>query len=102
LRASQTGSWKEGRPGIHWGTELSFLERLSQKTVLNVKAGARGETQPFVYTDRYRLSLRVRKNMYRPWLFVEVEPELYWPRDNEGNYRKYNAFTFRVEIQFFS
>lgn len=102
LRASETGSWKEGLPGIQWGTELSFLERLSPKTVLNVKAGAKGQTQPFVYTDRYRLSFRVRKNVYRPWFFVELEPELYWPRDEEGNYRKYHALTFRAEIQFFS
>jgi len=102
LRASQSGRWKEGRPGIRWGTELTFLERLSPKTVLSINAGAKGESQPFVYTERYRLSLRVRRNVYRPWFFVELEPELYWPRDEEGDYRKYHAFTFRIELQFFS
>ena len=84
------------------GHTAALLERLSSKTVLNLKAGATGETQPFVRTERYRLALRVRKNVFRPWFFVEVEPELYWPRDEEGDYRKYNALTFRIEMQFFS
>lgn len=102
LRASQSGAWKEGRPGIRWGTEFSFLERLSQKTVLKIRAGATGETKPSVYTERYILTLRLRSNLFRPWLFLEMEPELYWPRDEEDRYRKYHALTVRVEIQFYS
>ena len=102
LRASQSGVWKEGEPGILWGTEFSFLERLTPQTVFNVKVGARGKTQPFVHTELYRVAMKLRSDFLRPWLFLEVEPELYWPRDDEGHYRKYHALTLRVEVQFFS
>ena len=46
--------------------------------------------------------MKLRSDFLRPWLFLEVEPELYWPRDDEGHYRKYHALTLRVEVQFFS
>jgi len=102
LRASQSGVWKEGEPGILWGTEFSFLERFTHLTVFNATVGATGKTQPFVHTERYRVALKLRSHFLRRWLFLEVEPELYWPRDEEGDYRKYHALTLRVEVQFFS
>jgi hypothetical protein len=52
--------------------------------------------------ERYRLSTRLRSNFLRDWLFLEVEPEYYWPRDALGEYHLFKAITFSLEMQFYS
>jgi hypothetical protein len=33
-------------------------------------------------TDNYYIRARYRQNFLRPWLFLEVAPELFWPQDH--------------------
>lgn len=102
IRASQTLNREELVPGIQWGRSLSLFDRLSQVTVLALEAGATGNTYPEDHVERYRLAMRLRSNFFRKWLFLEAEPEYYWPRDDADNYHLYRAITFRVEMQFYS
>jgi len=102
IRASQSLVHKQLESGVQWGTALTLFERLSHVTVLAVEAGARGNTQPSNRVERYRLSTRLRSNFLREWLFLEVEPEHYWPRDDQGEYHLFKAITFRLEMQFYS
>jgi hypothetical protein len=101
-RASQSFVRKELEPGVLWGTVLTLYDRLSDVTVLAFEAAATGTTHPDSRVERYRLSTRLRSNFLRDWLFLEVEPEYYWPRDAMGEYHLFKAITFRLEMQFYS
>jgi hypothetical protein len=100
--ASQSLAREELVPGVQWGRTLSFYDRLSHVTVLALQVGAIGNTYPEDHVERYRVAMRLRSNFLREWLFLEAEPEYYWPRDDAGEYHLYRAITFRVEMQFYS
>lgn len=102
LRASQSFAREELTPGIQWGSVLTFYDRLSSAMVMALQAGIRGDTYPDNRIERYRLSARFRSNFLREWLFMEIEPEYYWPRDDQGAYHLYRAITFSLEMQFYS
>jgi hypothetical protein len=102
IRASQSLVRKELEPGISWGTVLSLYDRLSPVTVLALEAAATGTNHPDYRVERYRLAARLRSNFLREWLFLELEPEYYWPRDTLGEYHLFRAITFRLEVQFYS
>ena len=48
--------------------------------------------------DSYRCYVRYRRQVWRPWLFVEVEPFVLWPRDQ--GYQGVNGVTVRLETLF--
>ena len=102
IRASQSFAREELEPGVLWGSALTLYDRLSPVTVLALDAAATGSTHPDNHVERYRLATRLRSNFLRDWLFLEVEPEYYWPRDILGEYHLFRAITFRLEMQFYS
>ncbi|MCQ6263102.1 hypothetical protein MLD55_14265 [Alcanivorax sp. MM125-6] len=81
--------------GLFQGVNL--FKRLSGRSALNMGLGVGGKTQPAV-VDSYRLYARYRRNVWRPWLFVEVEPFVLWPRDQ--GYQGVNGIVLRLETLF--
>ena len=93
------------RPGFLWGSEVSLSRILSPVTAIAVAVGASGATRPSLVADRfnlaannYKVSGKYRRNIYRPWLFLELVPETNWRRDVAGNREFIPAFTVRLEI----
>jgi len=102
IRVSQSFAREEIEPGVFWGTVLTLYDRLSTVTVLALEAGVKGTTHPENRVERYRLATRLRSNFLRDWLFLQLEPEYFWPRDTQGEYHLYRGITFSLEMQFYS
>lgn len=95
----------ENKPGLLWGTEVSLSRILSPVTAIAFAVGANGSTRPSVVADRfnmgtnnYRATVKYRRSFYRPWLFLELNPEANWRRDEGGGREFIPAFTVRLEI----
>jgi len=95
----------EKRPGLLWGAEVSLSRILSPVTAIAFAVGANGSTRPSVVADRfnlaannYRVSIKYRRNIHRPWLFLELIPETNWRRDEGAGREFIPAFTVRVEM----
>jgi hypothetical protein len=93
------------RPGFLWGTEVSLSRILSPVTAIALAVGAIGATRPSVVADRfnmsannYRVTFKYRRNIYRPWLFLELIPETNWRRVEAAGREVIPAFTVRLEI----
>ena len=93
------------RSGFLWGSEVSLSRILSPVTAVAVAVGASGATRPSLVADRfnlarnnYRVTGKYRRNIYRPWLFLELIPETNWRREAAGNREFIPAFTVRLEI----
>ena len=93
------------RSGFLWGTEVSLSRILSPVTAIAFAVGANGSTQPSVVADRfnmavnnYRVTFKYRRNIYRPWLFLELIPETNWRRVEAAGREVIPAFTVRLEI----
>jgi len=82
--------------GLFQGVNLFW--RQNDKSAWNLGLGAAGFTQPDARVDSYRCYLRYRRQIWRPWLFVEAEPFVLWPRDQ--GYQGVNGLILRLETLF--
>ena len=83
-----------------WGTELSLLHKISPKSAITFAGGASGFTHPSWVATNYRILARYRRNVWRKWLFLEGEPDIHWPRKEDGSRKPVWGTTLRVEILF--
>ncbi|MGB7629961.1 MAG: hypothetical protein WBM29_02635, partial [Candidatus Deferrimicrobium sp.] len=83
-----------------WGTELSLLHRISPKSAITFSGGASGSTHPSWVATNYRVFARYRRNVWRKWFFLEGEPDIQWPRQEDGSRKPVWGTTLRVEILF--
>jgi hypothetical protein len=86
---------------VEWGTELGLGHELTPlRTALYLGAGASGITRPAPDVILYRVFARVRRDVWRRWLFLELEPEVAWPLQPDGARPRRLALTLRVEVRF--
>ena len=102
---ANSATFFKNRSGFLWGSEVSLSRILSHVTAVAIAVGANGATRPSLVTDRfnlavnnYKVTFKYRRNIYRPWLFLELVPETNWRRDVAGNREFVPAFTARLEI----
>jgi len=93
-RWSLTGTFAEISEGIDWGSEVALLHNWSPKRAISLSFASWGDARG---VDNYRIGLRYRQNIYRPWLFIELEPEIAWPLEED---KRVEGFFFRVEALF--
>jgi hypothetical protein len=91
LRLGGTATLSEESAGVEWGAELALLAAFGQRVGGQFGAAVNGRSRPLPLettavvppdVDRYRLYARLRRDVYRRWLFVELEPEVAWPWDD--------------------
>ena len=91
---------KNKNNGWAWGTDLSLLHTFSPKSAITFSGGASGSTRPAWIAQNYRVLARYRRNVWRHWLFLEGEPEVHWPRLEDGSRKPVWSATLRAEIVF--
>ncbi len=100
FRSSTTVDSRASRQGARVGQTLGFYLDLSAKSALAAEGIAIYDTElNDEVTERLRggeLRLRYRRNVWRPWLFVELWPAVAWPAEREYR-RTWNGLA-RVEI----
>ena len=100
LRWSNSFEITEKSNGWTWGTELSLLHKLSPKSAITFAGGVSGSTRPAWIAQNYRVLARYRRNVWRKWLFLEGEPDIHWPRKEDGSRKPVWGATLRAEILF--
>ena len=100
LRWSNSFTIEENDYGWAWGTDLSLLHKLSPISAITFSGGASGSTEPAWIAQNYRVLARYRRNVWREWLFLEGEPEIHWPRMEDGTRKPLWSATLRAEIVF--
>jgi len=100
LRWATTATASYKIKGVEWGSELSLIHELSPKSAVTVMAGVYGDTKVDDGINNYRLLTRYRRNFLKSWLFYELEPELFWLREGDGDFPTNLAFSLRLEVVF--
>jgi hypothetical protein len=100
LRWGNSLTIAEGSNGWNWGTEVSVLQKLSEKSAITFAGSANGPTRPSTVVGKYRVYTRYRRNFKRDWLYFEVEPDINWPRQEDGSRKAVWGGTFRLEVNF--
>jgi hypothetical protein len=100
VRLGASSQLTERSRGIEWSSELGFLRTLTRRSAIALSAGLQGAERAPVLVDRYRILTRYRRDLFRQWIYVELEPEVAWPWSiDRGRFREL-ALTFRLEVQF--
>jgi hypothetical protein len=100
LRWSAAGTVSEEIHALEWGTELALFHEISSRKVVAFGGGIYGNTGFDDWVRNYRLFASFRSNLFRNWLFYELEPQVFWPRQLGGNLPPTYVFTARLEIVF--
>jgi hypothetical protein len=97
---SNSASLAEDTSGWAWGTELSLSHMLTWSSSVRIGGSVRGDTRPAFEVQNYRVYAGYRRNIFRPWLFVELEPDVNWPLQGDGPREPVYGATLRLEVFF--
>jgi hypothetical protein len=93
--------WAEDTTGVEWGSSLSWDKRLTEKSAYGYFLAINGRTEPDNMINGHSLGMRYRKNVYRDWLFAEIQPSYRWDKPEAGMPREHGAvILFRLEAVF--
>jgi hypothetical protein len=100
LRLANTGTVTERSRGWEWGSELALLAAVGEATALFLGGGASGASRLGPVVELWRVHTRARRDVWRRWLFLEVEPAVQWLRPPGGGRQRERSVTLRLEVQF--
>jgi hypothetical protein len=100
LRLASFATLTERSRGLEWRSELAAIEALGPRAAVAALGSAEGASDLGAVVETWRVALRVRRDVLRRWLFLEVEPALSWPLDATGRRTFVESVTFRLEVQF--
>ena len=99
IRWTNQVDYGEETDGLEWGSKLNYRIRLNEKEALSYFTGVSGETDPNHLTKAYAVGVRYRRNLFRPWIFFEIEPSHEWRRESTEEQRQSVwILTFRLEF----
>lgn len=99
LRWTADADYGEETDGAEWGTRISYFISLNDREAISPFAAISGQTDPEDYTSAYELGVRYRRNVFRPWIFFEVEPAHTWRRESAQDDRDPAwVLTLRLEL----
>ena len=99
-RLSGSSTLTQRSRGVEWGGDLSLLGTLRARIGAQLGFNVSGATRAPVDVDVYRFYLRLRRDAYRKWIFLELDPEYAWPWEQGIGRRGTWAVVVRLEIQF--
>jgi hypothetical protein len=83
LRGTLSATFSELSDGLEWNAAVSLYRNVSQKQAWSYNLSIHAATRPDPEIRDYTASVRYRRNIFRPWLFVEVEPSFSWLKAKE-------------------
>jgi len=92
--------WGEETGGVEWRTRLALRQRKklasSRPIALSYFGSISGETRPDPLVKNYRLGVLWRRQIYRDFLFAEIEPAFNYRRRNQDVDR---AVAWSIELR---
>jgi len=99
LRWEGHGVFAQRTRGIEWSTLVGIDWRVHPRTGLFATAGCAGFGTPSASVDLLRVVTGVRQDVWHNWVFVGLEPEVYWPRPAGMARSQVLAVTARLEVK---
>ena len=107
LRWNNRGVYGEETDGVEWVSRVSLFNR--QNTVkrgrqlgINYFGAVNGVTSPESYVKNYRLGVLFRRQVYREYLFLELEPAYNYRKKKPEDNRQYAwsiALRFQIALE---
>ena len=96
IRLSGRGQFTDKTNGLEWRGGLSYMYRLSSKGAIVSGFYLSGETDENDDAEKYSVSVRLRNQLWRSYLFYEIEPFIDWLATE--NYRSNIGVALRLGV----
>ena len=91
--------WREEVDSMRAAQVFAFYHRIDDKRGVEYQAGTIAHSRHHTVIDNSYLAIDYRQLLYRDWLYLDVIPEIVFPR--EDDYDPTSSLTVRLEILFF-
>lgn len=98
IEFDNTFRYRDKTEDVFWRHEIQYLYLQDSKTSYLFTLMVDGLNKPSYKEEQVLLSMRYKRNILRPWLFLEVEPFVLWLR--EENFRTSAGVAIRAEVHF--
>lgn len=96
FRSLSVLDWRQSEDTLEFGQTLSLYQVLSDRDALEYQLGVFGTSLSHSRTNIYYLSANYRRDLYKSWLYMEVIPELAFPREFDFTGRASVTISFEV------
>ena len=98
FRATSIVAWLKDTHYYDIRQDLSIYHKLDERTALLYQISAVGVSSPHTQVNDYVLLVFYRYRIHRDWTFLELSPQLHFPKVN--NYRRSPMLSMRLEMMF--
>jgi hypothetical protein len=98
IEFENTFRYRDKTEDMFWRHSFQYLILSNSKTSYLFTAMIDGLNKPSYRKEQVLLSLRYKRNVLRPWLYLEVEPFLLWLRSED--FRTSLGIALRLEVHF--
>ncbi len=85
FRSTSEAIWHNNTDNFDLRQTLALFQEISPRRRAIYQFSAVGESRPLVRSTSYILDVRLRQQVHKDWLFVELNPRAEWARDNDFN-----------------
>ncbi len=98
FRATSGATWLHDTQNFDLRQDFSLYQTLNESVSRLYQASVIGVTKPQAQVAEYVVLMLHRQRIHRDWMFLELSPQLHYPRVN--NYQLNAQFIIRLEILF--
>jgi hypothetical protein len=98
FRATSNITWLHDKQAYDLSEDISINHKIDERRALVYQVSAIGVSQPQWQVTDYVVLVRYRRRLHRDWLFVEVSPQLHYPK--ERHYHIDPLLILRLELLF--
>jgi len=98
FKAKTDIAWTQERNTLETAQVFSIFQHLQRTKGIDYKLGVLGESASHHVINAYFLSVHYRQLIYQDWLYINIIPELNYPR--ELDYESVASLSMRLEVFF--
>lgn len=98
FRSASSLAWRHDTSQTNAAQVLSLFQRLASQASLAYEIGAGADDDPQWEINNYFARLRYRRLVYKTWAYVDVQPTIAWPEDND--FQEELSLLVRLELNF--
>jgi len=81
-----------------WARISFLIHTINKHRAVIYRTGLTAVSEPKMQTTGYTLSIRLREQIHRDWLFFEINPKVVYPQAE--NFHSRHSLTFKLEVVF--
>ncbi len=98
FRATSKATWLDETRQFDMGQDFFLIHAINKHRAVIYHTGLTAVSEPKMQTTGYTLSIRLREQIHRDWLFFEINPKVVYPQAE--NFHSRHSLTFKLEVVF--